>query len=106
MSETFSHLAKEIAHDAGVELDFAGLEKVREVFNRIGPKWPEQCVAVLKEKNQPLLDKLASLESQLDSLLLIPHKPAVLVKEFKARLEEYEHTIEMCIEYSNRHIPQ
>lgn len=105
MSQTeLTALSKEICREAGTELDHDGGEKLREMFARIGDRWPSKCIAILKEKNPPLLEKLLSLESHMDSLLLIPYKPPALKKEFKSKLEEYEKTIEMAIEYANRHI--
>ena len=103
MSETFTHLARQIATEAGTDLDFDGLEKVREVMSRAGARWPSQGFAILQEKNKPLLEKLGAIESHLDSLLLISNKPPALKKEFKAKLEEYEKTIEMGIDYLSRH---
>ena len=88
MSENISLLARQIAHEAGTELDFDGLDKLREVVSRAGANWPPEGTKILHEKNKPLLDKLSSLESQLDSLILIPLKPPVLKKDFKAKLEE------------------
>ena len=102
--ERLSLLSKEICHEAGVELDFEELDQLREVIVRIGNKWPDQAMPVLKEKNQPLLDRLFSLENQLDSLILMVPKPAMLRKDFKTKLEDYEKTAEMAIEYANRHI--
>jgi hypothetical protein len=102
--ERLSLLSKEIAHEAGVELDFEELDQLRVVVDRVGPKWPAEAMAILKDKNQPLLDRLSSLESQLDSLILMVPKPAMLKKDFKTKLEDYEKTIEMCIDYASRHI--
>ena len=97
-------LSRTIARENGVELDFDGCDKLREIIARVGARWPSNAMKVLNERNKPLLEKLSSLESHLDSLLLIPNKPLVLKKELKAKLEEYEKTIGMCIEYSNRHV--
>ena len=104
MSETFTHLAKQIATEAGPDWDFDGLEKVREVMARAGTRWPSQGFAILQARNKPLLEKLGVLENHLDSLLLISNKPPALKKEFKAKLDEYERTIEMGIDYLSRHV--
>ena len=87
-----------------MELDHDGMDAVRMVLNRAGANWPSEAMDILKQRNTPLLEKLTALESHLDSLLLIPHKPVVLKKEFEAKLEEYEQTIDMCVEYANRHV--
>jgi hypothetical protein len=106
MSESInlSLIAKQIAHESNADLDFEGLDKIREVITRAGAKWPSDGMRVLKEKNQPLLDKLFSLESHLDSLILISNKPALLKKDFKAKLQEYEAVIGMCVDYVGRHL--
>ena len=102
-TENISQLSRRICAESGVELDQEGLDKVREVVNRVGGRWPMGARDILQERNKPLLEKLTALENHLDSLLLLPHKQLVLKKEFQAKLEEYESVIGMCIEYSERH---
>lgn len=106
MSETedLALLSRTICREAGVELDFEALDKVREIVSRVGSRWPDGAIEILKEKNAPLLARLSALESHIDSLILMPIKPAILKKDLKAKLEDYEKTIEMCIDYANRHI--
>lgn len=102
--KTISMMAREIAQENGVELDFDGLDKLREITDAAGATWPEKALDILKEKNPQLVERLNSLESHINSLLLIPYKPPALRKEFKAKLEDYKKTIEICADYANRHI--
>ena len=97
-------LSEEICRESGVELDQDGCDELREIFSRVGNKWPDNAYKILEEHNQPLLAKFFSLGSQIDSLLLLPNKPATLKKELKAKLEEYEHTIGICAGFAERHL--
>lgn len=105
MPETkISLLVKSVAVQNEADLDTEGMAKLREVFDRIGDRWPDKGFDVLRARNKPLLERITNLESHLNSLLLITNKPKALQKEFKAKLEEYERTVEMGIQYVNRHI--
>ena len=99
-------LSEEICRESGVELDQDGCDQLREIYSRAGDKWPVDTLKILKENNVPLLGKLDSLESQIDSLLLLPSKPSALKKELKAKIEEYEHTSGICAGFAERHVGQ
>ncbi len=102
--EEIAFRIKQDCLENGVELDQDGMADFRALVARVGDRWPSQALKVLRERNAALLGKLSSLESQIDSLLLIANKPASLKKDFKAKLGEYEKTIEIAIDYANRHI--
>ena len=79
------------------------VKRVRDVINKFGLTWPSGTMAILEARNPELLKKLNSIESRLDSLILILNKPPQLKREFDKTLEEYEHTIGLCSEYARRH---
>jgi len=58
------------------------------------------------ETDPELLRELTKLEGIVDSLVIIPNKPAQLKKQWRDTLSSYERTAELCVTYAKRHMPK
>lgn len=84
--------------------DVAGLREVEKVQELAATKWRTGTNDLLAEKNVELLDKIRSLESRVESMLLIPNKPKDLKKRWLELLNEYERALNQAIAYASRHL--
>ena len=87
-----------------MKLDEGALKELREAYGRIDSVWPEGVIEVLTKRNPDLLSELNRLYSVLESLLIIPHWPAPIRKQWKQALADYEKTAMQCVTYAKRHL--
>ena len=86
------------------ELDAGAYADFEAAHNRIADKWVGGAMDVLQARNPALLHEFERVQSVIDSLLVIPHKPAALRKQWKETLDLYEKIADQCVVYAKRHM--
>ena len=95
---------REVASEMESDLDLEGLALVKKIYTKAEANWPLGALSIVAKRNKMLHDKFKSVESRLNSLLLIRNKPVELEEEFKRARKDFEQVINLCAEYANRHI--